>query len=134
MGTTGRQRVCFQLQVKPERLVEYRKRHAAVWPEMLRALNDADWNNYSIFVRDDGLLIGYFETADRAAAQAAMAATEVNARWQAEMAEFFEDLGEQAPDTGFLVLDEIFNLEEQLAAHRAVDGIPISSTQNRTTP
>jgi L-rhamnose mutarotase len=63
-----------------------------------------------------------------------MAATEVNARWQAEMAEFFEDLGEQAPDTGFLVLDEIFNLEEQLAAHRAVDGIPISSTQNRTTP
>jgi L-rhamnose mutarotase len=101
---------------------------------MLRALNDADWNNYSIFVRDDGLLIGYFETADLAAAQAAMAATEVNARWQAEMAEFFEDLGEQAPDTGFVVLDEIFNLEEQLAAHRAVDGIPISSTQNRTTP
>jgi L-rhamnose mutarotase len=33
------QRVCFQLQVKPDRLDEYRARHAAVWPDMLRALH-----------------------------------------------------------------------------------------------
>jgi L-rhamnose mutarotase len=46
-----------------------------------------------------------------------MAATEVNARWQAEMAGFFEDLGEAKPDEGFLVLEEIFNLEDQLARH-----------------
>lgn len=115
MNASELQRVCFQLQVKPERLAEYRERHAAVWPEMLRALKHADWNNYSIFVRDDGLLIGYFETHDLASAQNAMAATEVNARWQAEMGDFFDNL-DGAPDEGFLQLTPIFNLEDQLAA------------------
>ena len=106
-------RVCFQLQVKPELIPEYRRRHAAVWPDMLLALKSTGWNNYSIFLRDDGLLIGYFETASLAAAQAGMAATEVNARWQAEMGDFFVAL-DGAPDTGFLQLTEIFNLEDQL--------------------
>lgn len=109
------QRVCFQLQVKPDRLAEYRQRHAAVWPDMLEALKRTGWNNYSLFVRDDGLLIGYFETESLAAAQDAMAATDVNARWQASMAEFFVAL-ETTPDQGFLELTEVFNLEDQLAA------------------
>ena len=108
-------RVCFQLQVRPERIAEYRERHAAVWPEMLQALKDTGWNNYSLFLRADGLLIGYLETSDLAAAQAGMAATEVNARWQAQMGEFFVGL-EGAPDAGFLQLTEVFNLEGQLAA------------------
>ena len=108
-------RVCFQLQVRPERIAEYRERHTAVWPEMLRALQNAGWNNYSLFLREDGLLIGYLETPDLAAAQAGMAATEVNARWQAQMGEFFVDL-DSAPDAGFLQLTEVFNLEDQLAA------------------
>ena len=43
-----------------------------------------------------------------------MQSTEVNARWQAEMAEFFEELDGLAPDEGFLVLDEVFHLEDQL--------------------
>lgn len=109
------QRVCFQLRVKPDRIPEYRERHAAVWPEMLRELRRTGWNNYSLFIRDDGLLIGYFETDDLDAAQAGMAATAVNTRWQAEMGEFFVDL-DGAPDTGFLRLTEVFNLEDQLAA------------------
>jgi L-rhamnose mutarotase len=108
-------RVCFQLQVRPERIAEYRQRHAAVWPEMLQALRDTGWNNYSLFLRADGLLIGYLETPDLAAAQAGMAATEVNARWQAQMGEFFTDL-HGAPDTGFMTLTEVFHLEDQLAA------------------
>ena len=108
------QRVCFQLQVKPERLAEYTERHAAVWPDMLRALSSTGWHNYSLFLRDDGLLIGYFETPDLQAAIAGMDATEVNGRWQAEMAEFFVDLGDARPDTGFLQLSEIFHLEDQI--------------------
>lgn len=130
---TGLQRVCFQLQVRPELIPEYRRRHAAVWPEMLRALKAADWNNYSLFLRDDGLLIGYVETESLAAARAGMAATEVNARWQAEMAGYFVALA-GAPDTGFLQLSEIFNLDDQLAALAAgpaasvVPAAPVSPT------
>ena len=50
------QRVCFQLQVKPDRIEAYREAHAAVWPDMLEALHETGWHNYSIFLRPDGLV------------------------------------------------------------------------------
>ncbi len=109
-------RVCFQVQVRLDRLDEYKARHRAVWPEMLEALRDAGWRNYSLFLRADGLLVGYFETPSLEDAQHDMAATEVNARWQAEMAQFFVGLEDDRPDTGFLQLEEVFHLEDQLAA------------------
>jgi L-rhamnose mutarotase len=107
-------RVCFQLQVRPDRLAEYKERHAHVWADMLAALHETGWHNYSLFVRNDGLLIGYLETPSLEAAQAGMARTEVNGRWQAEMAEYFEELDGLPPDEGFLVLEEVFHLEDQL--------------------
>jgi L-rhamnose mutarotase len=107
-------RYCFLLQVRPELLDEYSERHAAVWPDMLRALDESGWHCYSIFARPDGLLIGYVEAEDLARAQAAMAATEVNARWQAEMSRYFVGLQGQRPDEGLLLLKEIFNLDDQL--------------------
>ncbi len=108
------ERVCFRLQVRPDRIEEYAARHAQVWPEMLGALEATGWHNYSLFLGDDGLLIGYLETPSLETALAGMAATEVNARWQNEMAEFFEDLGSAGPDTGFTRLEEVFHLEDQL--------------------
>ena len=108
-------RVCFELQVKPDRIDEYRQRHAAVWPEMLAALRDTGWTNYSIFLRPDGLLIGYFETMDLAAATAGMAGLAINSRWQAEMAELFVP-SQQAVDDGLVLLTEVFNLDDQLTA------------------
>jgi L-rhamnose mutarotase len=108
-------RYCFRLQVRPERLDEYRERHRAVWPEMLRALADTGWRNYSLFLGEDGLLIGYVEADDLDAAQRAMAATEVNARWQEQMAPFFAGLDDRRPDEGFQLLEEVFNLEDQLS-------------------
>ena len=107
-------RYCFLLQVRPERLAEYRQRHAAVWPQMLAALRDTGWHNYSLFLAEDGLLVGYVETDDLDAAQRAMAGTEVNSRWQAEMAPFFTGLAGRPPDEGFVLLEQVFNLDEQL--------------------
>lgn len=110
------QRVCFVLRVREDRIEEYRERHAAVWPEMRQALSASGWSNYSLFLRDDGLLVGYLETEDFDAARAAMAATEVNARWQAEMAGFFEDgggvggTGGARPDEAMRPLPEVFHL------------------------
>ena len=109
-------RACFQLQVRPDRVEEYKARHRAVWPDMLRALADAGWRNYSLFLRPDGLLIGYVETESLDEAVAAMSRTDVNGRWQAEMGQFFEELDGVPPDRGFLLLEEVFHLEDQLAA------------------
>jgi L-rhamnose mutarotase len=100
------ERVCFLLQVRHDRLEEYRERHREVWPEMLDALHDAGWRNYSLFLGEDGLLVGYLETDDFEAAQRAMAASEVNDRWQREMAGFF---GERA-DEGLVRLEQVFHL------------------------
>src|ERR1700680_4436522 len=91
-GPANMPRYCFLLKVRPELLDEYRARHANVWPEMLRALSAAGWHRYSLFVRGDGLLVGYVEATDLVEAQAAMAATDVNARWQAEMGRCFNGL------------------------------------------
>ena len=106
-------RYCFLLRVRPERMDEYRRRHAAVWPEMLQALAEAGWRNYSLFLSDDGLLVGYVEADDLQTSLDAMAGTEVNARWQAEMAPFFAEL-EGAPDEGLVLPEEVFHLEDQL--------------------
>ena len=103
-------RYCFCLQVRPDRLDEYVERHRDVWPDMQAALRDSGWHNYSLFLRDDGLLIGYVEADDLEAAQKAMAATEVNTRWQAEMTEFFTGIEGRPPDESFVLLPEIFHL------------------------
>lgn len=115
-------RYCLLGHVRPDRLEEYRERHAAVWPELLRALQDAGWRNYSLFLREDGLLVGYAEADDLTAAQDRVARTEVNARWQASMAELFADLDGAAPDVSWEVLPEVFHLETQLAAAEAAAG------------
>ncbi|WP_064111286.1 L-rhamnose mutarotase [Leifsonia xyli] len=111
------QRACFRLRVDPAHLTEYRARHAAVWPEMLAALKETGWDNYSLFLADDGWLIGYVEARDDyASIQRRMDLTKVNARWQAEMSRLFEGLDGAAPDQSFELVPEIFHLEDQLAA------------------
>ncbi len=109
-------RYCFLLQARADLLEEYREQHRAVWPDMLHALRDSGWRNYSIFARPDGLLVGYVEADSLDDAQAAMERTEVNARWQAAMSRYFDG---QAPDRTFVLLDEIFNLDDQLTAEEA---------------
>lgn len=102
------QRVCFLLNVREDRIDEYRARHAAVWPDMLDALSGAGWHNYSLFLREDGLLVGYLETEDFDAAREAMAATEVNERWQRDMADYFEH--SETADDAMVPLAEVFHL------------------------
>jgi L-rhamnose mutarotase len=99
------ERVCFQVRVRADRLDEYRARHRQVWPEMRAALSATGWTNYSLFLRPDGLLIGYLETADFEAAKRAMEETHVNARWQAEMAPLFD------AELTFERLEEVFHLD-----------------------
>ncbi|MDQ1586124.1 MAG: L-rhamnose mutarotase [Actinomycetota bacterium] len=104
-------RVCFTLQVDPARLEDYRARHAEVWPEMRAALSEAGWQDYSLFLREDGLLVGYLVTEDFEAARSAMEATDVNRRWQAEMAPFFDGLDGGRPDSAMQPLQEVFHLD-----------------------
>ena len=104
------ERVCFLLKVKKEKIAEYKERHAEVWPEMLAALSETGWRNYSIFLRDDGMLVGYCEVESFTRALEDMKSYPVNERWQQWMAPFFEGIGTGGADDNMMRLEEVFHL------------------------
>lgn len=105
------ERVCFRLQVKKSMMAEYKVRHENVWADMLQMLRETGWTNYSLFLdENDGTLIGYVECENFEASLAGMGATDVNARWQADMAPFFESLPGATADTSFTRLNHVFYL------------------------
>jgi L-rhamnose mutarotase len=55
-------RMGFLLKVKEEKIAEYKRINENVWPEMCEAIKRTEWHNYSLFMREDGMLFGYFET------------------------------------------------------------------------
>jgi L-rhamnose mutarotase len=104
-------RVGFLLKAKVDMLDEYKERHKAVWPEMLDALRRTGWHNYSLFLREDGLLFGYFEAEESFQASLdGMAEEESNAKWQDTMAPFFKGTGDHA-DRMMVELEEVFHLD-----------------------
>lgn len=105
------ERVGFILKVREDRLSDYRKAHQNVWPEMRDALRQAGWHNYTLFLREDGLLFGYVETPSFDEALNKMAETEVNGRWQELMAPYFENIGGRCPDQAMVRLEEVFHLD-----------------------
>jgi L-rhamnose mutarotase len=82
---------------------------------MLRAIERSGRRNYSLFLREDGLLIGYYETDDDAVSARRLAEDPDTARWEAEAAELFVALPGARPDQGAPRLREVFSLEDQLA-------------------
>ena len=103
------ERVGFTMRLLPGKEAEYRRRHAAVWPDMLAALKAAGARDYSIFLRGADLF-AYLEVGDFVAFRAFMAAAPVNDRWQAEMATLIDPLTD--PATGFHQrLEEVFHLD-----------------------
>jgi L-rhamnose mutarotase len=103
------ERIAFTMRILPGQEEEYRRRHAAVWPEMLAALKDAGCTDYSIYQHDRDLF-GYMMVDDFERFRAAMDASPVNARWQAEMVELIDPLID--PATGFHQrLVEVFHLD-----------------------
>ena len=103
------ERVAFTMKLLPGAEAEYRQRHAAVWPEMLDALRAAGCTNYSIYVLDQDL-VGIFDVVDFDRFRAQMDASEVNSRWQADMARLIDPCTD--PSTGFhRRLEEVFRLD-----------------------
>ena len=79
------QRACFTMTVAVDRLSDYESMHRSAWPELLHELRRAGWRNYSLFLRDDGFLIGYAESRDWPRSRREMDRASVSARWSAEM-------------------------------------------------
>lgn len=105
------ERNCFLLKVKSDMIDEYKKVNKQVWPEMLELLKKSGFHNYSLFIREDGLLVGYFETPDLGNTLKIVADSDINTRWQKLTAPFFES-GSGDPAAGQLIrLEEVFHIE-----------------------
>ena len=103
------ERIAFAMRLLPGAEAEYRRRHAAVWPEMLDELRRAGAHNYSIYVRGDDLF-GVLDVDDFELFRATLDASPVNARWQSEMAGLIDPLTD--PATGFhRRLEPVFQLD-----------------------
>lgn len=103
------QRVGFLMHLKPERIDDYLEVHENVWPEMLQALRDTGWTNFSLFLdRASALVVGYVETDDYERATRDLAALTINTRWQSVMAEYFVE--GRRPDDAVQVLEPYFHL------------------------
>ncbi len=101
----------------PDKLEEYKRLHAAVWPDVLRMIAGCHIRNYSIYLRtlDDGLpyLFSYFEYTgvDLAADMARMAADPTTQRWWACCKPCQRPLANRGPDEWWSNLEEIFHAD-----------------------
>jgi len=103
--------------LRAEKLDEYKKLHAAVWPDVLKMIKQCNIRNYSIYLRrlDDGkhYLFSYFEYtgSDFAADMAKMAGDETTQRWWAVCKPCQKPLDARAPDEWWAAMEEVFHCD-----------------------
>ncbi len=100
------------VKVRPEKLEEYKRLHAAVWPEVLAMIRECNIRNYSIYHKD-GYLFGYFEYhgEDYAADMAKMAADPATQRWWDLCNPCQEPLPTRAPGEWWAQMEEVFHTD-----------------------
>ena len=98
--------------VKPEHFEEYKKYHAAVWPDVLKMITDCNIRNYSIFHKDNQLF-AYFEYVgtDFAADMAKMAADSTTQKWWEIMEPMQQPVETRQPGEWWANMDEVFHLD-----------------------
>lgn len=100
------------IRVRPEKLEEYKRLHAAVWPEVSDMIKRCGIRNYSIYVKD-GYLFSYFEYADDdyEADMAKMAADPATQRWWDVCKPCQEPLDSRKPGEWWADMEELFHLD-----------------------
>jgi L-rhamnose mutarotase len=98
--------------VKPEHFEEYKKYHAAVWPDVLKMITACNIRNYSIFHKD-GLLFAYFEYVGEnfAADMAKMAADPTTQKWWEIMEPMQRPVENRREGEWWANMDEVFHLD-----------------------
>ena len=100
------------LNVKPEKLEEYKRLHAAIWPGVLKMINDCNIRNYSIYHKD-GYLFSYFEYIGEnyEADMAKMAADPETQRWWDVCNPCQQPLETRAPGEWWAEMEEVFHTD-----------------------
>ena len=108
------QRMGLVIGLRPEVIPEYKRIHAAVWPEILDLISRCNIRNYTIFLREpENLMFAYWEYhgEDFAADMAKMAAHEPTRRWWAINGPLQEPLATRAPDEHWAMMEPVFHVD-----------------------
>ncbi len=106
------QRFGMVIRVRPEKLEEYRRLHAAVWPGVLATIRACNIRNYSIYYKD-GFLFSYFEYtgSDYAADMQKMAADPNTQAWWKLTDPCQEPLETAKPGEWWASMEEFFHTD-----------------------
>ena len=96
--------------LKPGFEKEYAKRHAALWPELKKQIEESGVRNYSIYWdKDTNILFGYQEVVGDTNSQDAEAADEITRKWWDYMADIMEVNPDNSPVS--IPLPEMFHMD-----------------------
>lgn len=108
------QRMGMVIGLKPEKIAEYKKLHADVWPGVLSKIKDCNISNYTIFLREpENLLFGYWEYHgdDFEADAAKMAADPETQRWWDVCMPCQAPLETRKPGEWWAMMEDVFHLD-----------------------
>ena len=108
------QRMGFVLGIKPEAIAEYKRIHAAVWPEVLAMIAACNIRNYSIYMKEpENLMFAYFEYhgTDFAADSAKMAADPKTQEWWAICMPMQAPLETRKEGEWWASMEEVFHVD-----------------------
>ena len=100
--------------LKPEAVAEYKRLHAAVWPEVLRQIEQSGIRNYSIFLREpENVMFAYFEYhgTDYEADMARMAVDPKTQEWWAVCGPLQQPLESRKKGEWWAGMEEVFHTE-----------------------
>ena len=109
MADAPTETVAFRMVLNSGQAAEYRRRHDAIWPELVEALHDAGVVDYRIFLDDDTGHLFAVLTRRTDHKMEALPETEVMKRWWAMMADIMRAAPDLAPES--TALEEVFRLE-----------------------
>ena len=108
------QRMGMMIGLNDDKVAEYKRLHAAVWPEILALISSCNIRNYTIFLREpENILFGTWEYhgTDFDADMARMAADLKNKEWWAVCMPCQVPLATRAPGECWAMMDEVFHLD-----------------------
>jgi L-rhamnose mutarotase len=100
------------IKLRPEKIEEYKRYHAEVWPEVLATIRRSNIRNYSIFLKGD-ILFGYYEYhgTDYKADMAQMAADPKTQEWWAIMMPMQNPIKTRGEGEWWAEMEEVFHLD-----------------------
>jgi L-rhamnose mutarotase len=100
------------VEVKPEKLGEYKQLHRAVWPGVLKTITECNIRNYSIYLLGN-TLYAYFEYigTDYKADMARMAADPVTQKWWEETTPCQRPIATAKPGEWWSEMEEVFHID-----------------------